>query len=78
MPRYLEASIPATRTPPFDAEPGARLIPVNDLVRLTGAASRYTVIGGGKTAMDACIWLLESGVPPEAIRWIRPQGRLAP
>lgn len=71
--RYLETSIPATHTPSFNAEPGARLIPVNDLVRLTGAASGYTVIGGGKTAMDACSWLLESGVPPEVIRWIRPR-----
>ena len=33
----------------------------------------YTVIGGGKTAMDACLWLLDSGVPPDAIRWIRPR-----
>ena len=23
--------------------------------------------------MDACLWLLETGVPPEAIRWIRPR-----
>jgi hypothetical protein len=50
-----------------------RLIPVNDLVRPTGPASGYTVIGGGKTAMDACSWLLDSGVPPEVIRWIRPR-----
>jgi hypothetical protein len=57
-------SIPATHTPSFDVEPGARLIPVNDLVRLTGAASGYTVIGGGKTAMDACIWLLDSSAHP--------------
>jgi NAD(P)-binding Rossmann-like domain len=71
--RYLEPSIPATHVPPFDAEPGVRLIPVNDLVGLDGPASGFTVIGGGKTAMDACLWLLEAGVPPEAIRWIRPR-----
>jgi hypothetical protein len=71
--RYLETSIPATHTPSFGAEPGVRLIPVNDLVRLAGPASGYTVIGAGKTAMDACIWLLDSGVPPEVIRWIRPR-----
>jgi NAD(P)-binding Rossmann-like domain len=71
--RYLETSIPATHIPPFSAEPGVRLIPVNDLVRLAGPASEYTVIGAGKTAMDACIWLLDSGVPPEVIRWIRPR-----
>jgi NAD(P)-binding Rossmann-like domain len=71
--RYLEASVPATHTPSFTTEQDVRLIPVNDLVRLTGAPSGYTVIGGGKTGMDACLWLLEGGIPPEAIRWIRPR-----
>ena len=71
--RYLEPSIPATHAPSFDADPGVRLIPVNDLVRLDGPPSRFTVIGAGKTAMDACLWLLEAGVPPEAIRWVRPR-----
>jgi NAD(P)-binding Rossmann-like domain len=71
--RYLETSIPATHTPSFQTEPGVRLIPVNDLVTLTGPPDGFTVIGGGKTAMDACLWLLESGVPPELIRWIRPR-----
>jgi len=71
--RYLEPSIPATHVPSFDADPGARLIPVNDLVGLDVPASGFTVIGGGKTAMDACLWLLEAGVPAEAIRWVRPR-----
>jgi NAD(P)-binding Rossmann-like domain len=71
--RYLEPSIPATHAPSFGAEPGIRLIPVNDLVTLTEPAGGYTVVGGGKTAMDACLWLLGNGVPPEAIRWIRPR-----
>ena len=71
--RYLEPSIPATHVRSFDAEPGVRLIAINDLVRLDSPASGFTVIGAGKTAMDACLWLLESGVPPEAIRWIRPR-----
>jgi hypothetical protein len=71
--RYLETSIPATHAPSYGAEPGVRLIPVNDLVRPAGPASGYTVIGSGKTAMDACLWLLDSGVPPEVIRWIRPR-----
>jgi NAD(P)-binding Rossmann-like domain len=71
--RYLEPSIPATHVRPFDAEPGTRLIPVNDLVRLDGPASGFTIIGAGKTAIDACLWLLEAGVPAEAIRWLRPR-----
>jgi hypothetical protein len=71
--RYLEPSIPATHVPPFAVEPGARLIPVNDLVSLSGPADGFTILGGGKTAIDACLWLLGAGVPPEAIRWVRPR-----
>ncbi len=70
---YLETAVPSTHTPPFAVDPGALLIPVNDLVGLTEPATGYTVIGGGKTAMDACTWLLDNGVEPDAIRWIRPR-----
>ena len=53
---YLETSIPATHVPSFDVDAGRPLIPVNDLVdRLDIPASGFTVIGAGKTAMDACL-----------------------
>jgi hypothetical protein len=71
--RYLEPSVPATHAPSFHVDPGVRLIPVNDLVALTEPPSGYTVIGAGKTAMDACTWLLDSGVPADVIRWIVPR-----
>jgi len=71
--RYLEPSIPATHVLPFDVEAGVQLIPVNDLVKVSRPPSGFTIIGGGKTAIDACLWLLDSGVPTEAIRWIRPR-----
>ena len=71
--RYLEPSIPATHIPPFAIEPGPRLIAVNDLVGLDSPADGFTILGGGKTAIDACLWLLGAGVPPEAIRWVRPR-----
>jgi hypothetical protein len=70
---YLETPIPSTHTPSFSVDADARLIPVNGLVGLTEAATRYTVIGAGKTAMDACVWLLDNGVAAGAIRWIRPR-----
>jgi hypothetical protein len=70
---YLAPSVPATHTPSFDVDPNVRLIPINDLVALREPGSGYTVIGAGKTAMDACSWLLDSGVAPETIRWIRPR-----
>jgi hypothetical protein len=31
------------------------------------------VVGSGKTATDACIWLLAGGVDPDAICWVRPR-----
>jgi len=71
--RYLEASIPATHARPFDVAPGARVIPVNDLPQAAGSASSYAVLGAGKTAADACCWLLDNDVEPDRIRWIRPR-----
>ena len=72
-PHTSPQSVPSTHTPSFGVDPDVRLIPINDLVALTERGSGYTVIGAGKTAMDACGWLLDSGVAPEAIRWIRPR-----
>ena len=70
---YLESSLPSTHTPSFDVDPNASLVTPNELVGLTKPGSGYTVIGAGKTSMDTCNWLLDNGVPPEAIRWIRPR-----
>lgn len=71
--RYLAPSIPAEKPPPFAVGEGARVLPVNDLARLEEAPSRFVVVGAGKTASDACLWLLESGVEPDAICWVRPR-----
>ena len=52
---------------------GPTCCPVNDLVRLEEAPSQYVVVGSGKTATDACVWLLAGGVDPDAICWVRPR-----
>ena len=71
--RYLEASIPATHAAPFDVAPGARVVPVNGLPAAAQSASFYVVLGSGKTAADACCWLLGHGIDPDRVRWIRPR-----
>jgi hypothetical protein len=71
--RYLEGSIPATHAVPFDVASGARVVPVNDLPVASPTASSYVVFGSGKTAADACIWLLDNDVEPDRIRWVRPR-----
>jgi hypothetical protein len=71
--RYLEGSIPATHDIPFDVAPSARVVAVNDLPKVAASGVRYAVLGSGKTAVDACVWLLENDVEPDRIRWIRPR-----
>ena len=70
--RYLAPDIPADTPPPFAVE-GARVIPVNELARLAEPPRQYVIVGSGKTATDACIWLLARGVAPDAICWVRPR-----
>ena len=70
---YLAPSIPAEKPAPFGIAEDARVLPVNDLARLEEAPSQYVVVGSGKTATDACIWLLSRGVDPDAICWVRPR-----
>ncbi len=71
--RYLEASIPATHTPSFEIAEGARVIPVNDLPAVAEPGTRFAVLGSGKTAVDACVWLVDNGVEPDRIRSVRPR-----
>ena len=71
--RYLAPDIPADTPAPFEVSDGARVIPVNDLPRVAEAPREYVVVGSGKTATDACIWLLARGVDPDRICWVRPR-----
>jgi len=71
--RYLAPDIPADTPPPFQVVDGARVVPVNALARLEDAPGQYVVVGSGKTATDAVVWLLGRGVDPEAICWVRPR-----
>ena len=70
---YTESSIPSKHTPAFEVDAGVRLLTPNDLVDLAEPATGYTILGAGKTSMDTCVWLLEQGVAPDRIRWIRPR-----
>ena len=36
-------------------------------------AARYAVIGGGKTGIDAVLFLLDQNVPPDLITWVVPR-----
>jgi NAD(P)-binding Rossmann-like domain len=69
----LNTAVPATHPPKYSVANGIRCITPNDLVNTRANASNYTVVGSGKTGIDACLWLLETGVNPDSIRWISPR-----
>jgi hypothetical protein len=70
---YLEGRFPASSPPPFEVASGVRCVPVGALASLAEAPDGYVILGAGKTAHDAIMWLLETGVAPAAIRWIKPR-----
>ena len=69
--RYLAPDTPVHTPPPFAVGDGARVQPVNALADLETSPSEFVVVGSGKTATDACVWLLGQGVDPDRICWVR-------
>lgn len=70
---YLSPTIPVTTPPPFGVAGDVRVVPVNELARLSATPSEFVIVGSGKTATDAIVWLLMNGVPPDRILWVRPR-----
>jgi hypothetical protein len=76
---FYSPSVPSTHTPKFKVGERVKLVAPNVLTRLwqtNNPANRHTqfcVLGAGKTAMDACIWLLNNGAAPDAISWVMPR-----
>ena len=70
---YSAVQVPSRRAPAYSVEPGVTCVPLNELPDVAPDHESFTVIGAGKTGMDACIWLLLNGAPPERIRWVVPR-----
>jgi hypothetical protein len=70
---HARTEVPATHAPHYTVAPGVDCIPINDLAMLGRPHAHYTVVGSGKTGIDACLWLLAHGVAPSRIRWIMPR-----
>ena len=79
---YGSPSVPSTHTPRFEVAPGVRLVPPNALPALWHGQQqpgggelprRFVIIGAGKTAMDAAVWLINAGASPDAIQWVVPR-----
>lgn len=69
---FMNVQVPATHGPRYDVADGVTVVPPNGLTRLSGSWDGYTIIGAGKTGIDAILFLLDRGVRPDAVRWIMP------
>jgi hypothetical protein len=70
---HVNIVVPSMRPPSYAVAPGVDCVPPNDLPRIRDARDRYVVVGAGKTAMDACLWLLRHGIPASRLTWIKPR-----
>lgn len=68
-----DTQVPATHGPQFDVAEGVQCVTPTELVRMREPAAGHVIVGGGKTAMDTAMWLLEHGADPDSITWIRPR-----
>lgn len=70
---YLKTTVPSTHVPNFTIDDGVWFMPLNDLPKIDRKPEGYVIVGGGKTGMDAVLWLLGNGVDPDLIEWIMPR-----
>lgn len=70
---YMKVRVPAMGPPAYSVAADVALVAPNDLPKITRPYGAYTVVGAGKTGVDACLWLLAQGVHPQRISWIVPR-----
>ena len=70
---HVEIIVPSMRRPSYAVAEGVECVPPNELPRIREARDRYVIVGAGKTAMDACLWLLRHGIAPQRLTWIKPR-----
>ena len=70
---HVEIVVPSMRAPSYAVALGVDCVPPNDLPRIREARDSYVIVGAGKTAMDACLWLLRHGIAPQRLTWIKPR-----
>jgi len=70
---WADTQVPATHGPDFEVAEGVTLLTPTELTQWRRPAAGHVIVGGGKTALDTALWLLEHGVHPDSITWIRPR-----
>jgi hypothetical protein len=70
---YFKTSVPSRHTRSFPVAVGVSCIAPNQLPVLATQYDHFCILGAGKTAMDAGVWLLDHGTDPDRISWVCPR-----
>lgn len=74
---FYQTSVPSTHKRAYAVAEGVQVTIPGALPDLwkwpENILSQFVILGGGKTAMDTAVWLLEAGVDPDRIHWVRPR-----
>lgn len=67
---YSDVQVPSMVPPAYEVSSGIRLVTPNELPSITRPYANYTVVGAGKTGIDALLWLLGTGIDHARITWV--------
>ena len=74
---FYQTSVPSTHKRAFAVDEGVAITIPGGLPDLWKDPARipgdFVILGGGKTAMDTGVWLIQAGVAPDRIHWVRPR-----
>ena len=70
---YYKTSVPSRHKRGYSNDANVTCIAPNELPRLADQFTNYCIVGAGKTAMDAGVWLIDNGCAPDSIRWVCPR-----
>ncbi|KAK4959921.1 hypothetical protein LTR10_002810 [Elasticomyces elasticus] len=70
---YMKVTVPSMQPPAYKVDSDVQLVTPNDLTKVSRLYANYTVVGAGKTGIDAILWLLKMGIEAASITWIMPR-----
>ena len=70
---YMNVKVPSVVGPSYDVADGVSCVALNELPTTSTPPDGYVIVGAGKTAMDAVLWLLANDVDPDTITWVTPR-----
>lgn len=70
---FMKVTVPSMVPPPYKVASDVELVTPNALPKITRPYAKYTVVGAGKTGIDAVLYLLSLGVDTSQIVWIMPR-----